>query len=123
MKTLSILALAAISTLATAQSPWSLGANYTFSDHKVATVAANKFDTFWRKDKLSLDAFAFGGGTGEDTVVGGSLGFTWQAHERLSVSLGLSISKRGQSFEEFFKDFNFKAGIQGTIWYTFPMGG
>lgn len=102
--------------------PFSLAGNYSFSRRELSAVAIKSFDTLWPdiggRKGFNVDLFGMVGANAEAALIGGGIGGFLPIHPRITLGLGLTLSKRGSTFEEFFADFKgFEVGVVGSITY------
>jgi len=121
-KLILLLSLLVISCISSAQDkPWSLGAFYQFHDKSTSVVAFKQFDTLpnvlgisW----LDVDLSAFAGTGESSTPVGGSATLPLRIADRLTLSIGVGVSKNINSLDSFFKDFrDFRLGLAASLTY------
>ncbi len=104
---------------------WSLSGNYTLRDSNTSVVVATRFDTLWtgtgKQKGLFLDLNSLVGGNEQFATYGGSATLRWQALDRVSFTLGPSITKSGGTLQDLFKDFKFDFGVNFGVWYVSPV--
>lgn len=105
--------------------PFLLTGHYSFARKEWSAVAANSFDVLWKdlggRKGMNVELFGLLGGSGEAAIAGGGLGLIVPLHERISLTGGLALTKRGSTFESFFTELK---GIELGGWigiaYTLP---
>lgn len=94
LKLLAILAFILPCVAFAQESPWSLGAYYSFTRNEVAVVASNKLttieDLFVKGFKVDINAFAGATETGE-TIGGFSATKSWTLGKNLTGFIGPAI--------------------------------
>lgn len=89
-------------------SPVSLTARYGFDRKEWSLIGAYTFDPLWTdlggKKGFNIELYGLAGGNANSGVLGGGLRLVYPVHPRVSLTLGLDLAKRAETFSEFFSD-------------------
>lgn len=105
-------------------SPFSLSARYSFARTDWSLVGTYTFDTLWSdlggKKGFNIELYGVGGGNASASILGGGIGIVYPIHPRISITLGIDMVKRAETFQEFWSDLK---GIElgGKIGFIYQM--